>query len=200
MRCCCHTVTNLIPPTLPPACLLLLADSCVKGITLGSCSRSDLAADLRGLSTHIASALARHQQQTACLSSQLCSCQAAQQARQQQLATAEAQVQELRDCLGAAEASRQTAVQAAVAQTEAKYSKKLIKVEARVLGMVRARTGNISRVRRAGTATPMLPQCSTVRDGVLSVQHVSCHGLPVCADTKAHQAAAALAASLVCAL
>ena len=127
-----------------PACLLLLADSCVKGSTLGACSRSDLAADLRGLSTHVAAALARHQQHAASLSSQLCSCQAAQQALQQQLATAEAQAQELRDCLGAAEASRQTAVQAAVAQTEARYSKKLIKVEARVLGMVRD-AGNSSR-------------------------------------------------------
>jgi hypothetical protein len=45
-------------------------------------------------------------------------------------------MRELRDCLGAAEASKQVAVQAAAAQTEARYGRRLVKVEAKVLGMV----------------------------------------------------------------
>jgi hypothetical protein len=66
----------------------------------------------------------------------LASYQATQQQLQQQLAANEAQMRELRDCLGTAEASKQVAVQAAVAQTEARYGRRLVKVEAKVLGMV----------------------------------------------------------------
>lgn len=115
------------------------AGSCLKSGVLsssGSSSRSDLASDFRAVSTHVASALSRHQQQAAALNSQLASYQATQQQLQQQLTANEAQMRELRDCLGAAEASKQVAVQGAVAQTEACYGKRLLKVEAKVLGMV----------------------------------------------------------------
>lgn len=84
----------------------------------------------------MASTLAQHQQQAATLATQLSSCQATQQQLQQQLVMNESQMRELRDCLSAAEASKQAAVQAAVAQTEARYGRRLVKVEAKVLGMV----------------------------------------------------------------
>lgn len=135
MYCCIHP-----PPRNPCRPCLLLADSCLKGRTLGSgsgSSRSDLAADLRSVSAHITADLARHQQQTTSLNSQLSCCQGIVQQLQQQLTHAEVQGQELRDCLAAAEASKVTAVQAAVAQTEARYGRKLVRVEAKVLGMVR---------------------------------------------------------------
>lgn len=54
------------------------------------------------------------------------------------LAVNEGQLAELRDRLAAAEAAQQVAVAAAVAQTEARYSKKLVKVEAKLMGVVSA--------------------------------------------------------------
>lgn len=84
----------------------------------------------------MASTLIQHQQQAATLATQLSSCHATQQQLQQQLVVNESQMRELRHCLSAAEASKQAAVQAAVAQTEARYGRRLVKVEAKVLGMV----------------------------------------------------------------
>lgn len=139
------------------------AGNSLKGGILGSSSssRSDLATDFRALSTHVASALSRHQQQTASLNSQLTSCQATQQQLQQQLMANEAQMRELRDCLSAAEASKQTAVQAAVAQTEARYGRRLVKVEAKVLGMV----SNQTSWKAAGQHAVGVP-CAVTAEGL----------------------------------
>jgi uncharacterized protein (DUF3084 family) len=152
-----NTTAVECPLTLPTLwCLPDNTGSLLKSTLLShsssnsSSSPSGLTADLRALANQLTTSLSRHQQHAGCLSSQLSACQAAQQQLQQQaagseaqgaqlqqqLAGSEAQVRELRECLAASEASKQTAVQAAVAQTEARYGRKMIKVEAKVLGMV----------------------------------------------------------------
>jgi len=81
--------------------LPLCAVSCFRSSTLGCASSpSELAADFKSVSTQVASALSRHQQQEVALNSQMAGCQ-------QQLAGWEGQLKELRDRLAAAEAAQQ---------------------------------------------------------------------------------------------
>lgn len=152
----CNALTADCFSLLPTLCALgdntgsLLRSTLLSPGTSSSSSPSGLTADLRALSNQVTASLSRHQQHAGSLNAQLSSAHAAQQQLQQQvaaheaqaaqlqqqLAGCEAQVRELRECLAASEANKQMAVQAAVAQTEARYGRKMIKVEAKVLGMV----------------------------------------------------------------
>jgi hypothetical protein len=106
---------------------------------------SELAADLRALSTQVASALSERRQQAAALRGQLARCQGAQAQLQQQLVASECEARELRESLSGADAAKQAAVRAAVtaalAQVEARYGRKLVKAEAKALLVVSGTQG-----------------------------------------------------------
>lgn len=93
---CTHD-RHVVCLSVDPVC----AGSCFRSSTLGCASSpSELAADFKSVSTQVASALSRHQQQEVALNSQMAGCQ-------QQLAGWEGQLKELRDRLAAAEAAQQ---------------------------------------------------------------------------------------------